>query len=1291
MLLFHLLHIFLIQGNLDYHIDPGTKLSINLPSVVQTKNYSCIIQGNYNISALNRPAVISGLSLFTSTTKPVSGFTSVLAVFNKTLYASSGYSLVLFNLTNLNDPQSIRQVLYAQGSILGVQPTSGLMGKFLVSVEGNGLFRVLNSTDYQELVDLRVVLNVVNPIYCNFVQDLNYWWAFLYNASNVFVVKFELNRVLASSLYRVLGVMDFEGCSDFLAVNVNKNIFYVCDSTKGVLTYTLSPVIYTLTEKPGFIFNFQHPVLFGKLNSCDMSPSVLTICTDTALLLYQLPFLNVLGMYGGSYLNGKTSGNWVAAYKESRFQIFNLSLTTVQDPIFDGFVDVNYWIFYGNNLLVCDETELRVYSLHNPTISFPSQNVNYVYIGEISCIDQDTPVRVLASYSTGLFEYRGESENSGFLQPTSFQNFTFGTEFRVDIPISNYVSGNNISYTVEIENGTCTVNPFYSILKYYDLPFNKFEYVQIFNLTIVLGNKKSIYAILLNANFTGIYSGYVTQFNSIQSITCLHSFDDKVVYEYIDSQGNNLQELKTIQGHLLYSSNLDSKEPCIKMLISGHTLIIQRAKTIESYNLMSNKVSLIASVNFSEDLTDITLCSNLCALVNASLVQYTLPNLGSMQTLFSFSEPVSQILSSNTFLLAVTSDFIYSFSLPSMSHSLYSTICGQSSYSVSAQFMSSYCEKNYIIDLYSPSFSSVLGGINEVSGFYLDINSSNPSIAVGLNKDKVVLFSIGNNFSSNLLPAKTMISSIWGSVIIPDNFQTLSSKLNIIADNELGTKIKSIEINLVNSYYLELNSSFNPASSQLTSGQINVKSNSFSGLVPVNSYVGNNLTYYLEFDAGAIRSKENCTNNENVCIESKNYKFFTISYKSPVSDFCINNNTIVISSDATLSVYDFSEYNPKFKNSFKFTDSSKKTYKCLNIFLLSDNFSLICSGVYSSSSSIAIYYIISGSIKGDIFETFQINYEPKWLTVSQKAENYVYIYEGVGLYVFQLLLNSTFYLVNYYSTASLGILFSPVSAQYYSENLIIIGDKNKGVCFLSSENLIEIFNPPSNSSVIDVLLLENNILVFTETGEGYLLDYSGTSILNTFYKLYPTGYIPANIQSGVNEELSLVVYPIYTSDDNGFLRVLNYVSGEIYTDISVSQFSPYTHFRKIIVMDKGFPVIIHDLSADSATIPLTFLGIRDEIGVFVKSVKREKNGFLRLLAYVGSNEKSYGKVLVEYQKNEDDSNGGSGSEVVYKKWWFWFSIFGSLTLVFAFLGVAYWWYIRKRKNSHSFGNLLIND
>ena len=496
---------------------------------------------------------------------------------------------------------------------------------------------------------------------------------------------------------------------------------------------------------------------------------------------------------------------------------------------------------------------------------------------------------------------------------------------------------------------------------------------------------------------------------------------------------------------------------------------------------------------------------------------------------------------------------------------------------------------------------------------------------------------------------------------------------------------------MINCYYLDRNSSFDPATSQLTTGEINVKSNSFSGLVPLNSFIGNNLTYCLEFDGNMILPKENCTKNENVCIESKTYKFSSIFSKSPVSDFCINNNTIVISSDATLSVYDFSENTPIFKNSFKFTDSSRKTYKCLNIVLLSDNFSLICSGVYSSSSSIAIYYIISGSIKGDIFEVFQINYEPRWLTVSQEAKNFVYLYEGVGLYVFQLLLNSTFYLINYYSTASLGTLFSPVSAEYYNENWIIIGDKNKGVCLLSSETLIVVFIPPSNSSVIDVLLLKYNILVFTEMGEGYLLDYSGTTILNTFYKLYPTGYIPANIQSGVNEELSLVVYPIYTSDDDGFLRVLNYVTGKIYTDIYVSQFSPYTYFRRVIVVDKGFPIILHDLSADSGTIPLTLLGIRDEIHVFVKSVKREQNSFLKLLAYVGNSEKSYGNVIVEYPIYKEDTDGGSGSEKVYKKWWFWFAIFGSLIIAFGLFGVVCWRFIRKRKNSHSFSTLLIND
>lgn len=1291
MLLYFLLLTIFAKGSLDYHIAPDTNLSINLPLVVQTKNYSCSVQGKYNISTLTQPAFLPGLSLLKATTKPLIGNTSILAVFNKTLYASSGNALVLYNLTILSNPTNTITLQYAQSPILTIQPTSGLLGSFLVSVEGNGLLRTINLTDNSELVNIRLDLQVNNPIFCVFVQDLNYWWAFLYNSSNVYVVKFQFDIGPYSSLYRVLSTGDFQGCSEFLALNVYRNIFYVCDSLNGVFTYTLSPVIYTLNGAPGFIMNFQHPVLFGQINSCDLSQTVLTICTDTAILIYQIPFLTMQDMYGGKYKNGKTSGNWAATYTEDRFQVFNLALNSLQSPIFDGFNKVNYWIFYGNYLIASDEASLFIYSLQNPTLFFPSQSSDYEYQGTLLCAGLSSDVLVLASYSSGLFDFRGESENSGFLQPESFQNFTFGAEFHFDIPISNYISGNNISYSIQSQNGTAQVCPFYSSLQEFQFPLIDADYVQKVNSTIIVKNNQNIFVILINGNYSQMYSGYVTQLTNTNKITCLALYEDKVIYEYIDSKGRNIQELKSNSGQLLFSIYISELEPCYKMLVSSNILIVQRTTAVNSYNISLNSIALKSTLTFVDNLDDIALCTNLCILFNNTIAQYSLPNLNLIETLFIFTEPVSQILSSESFIIAVSSSYFYCFSWPSMSYSLFPLVCAQSEYSLSNQYLSVLCDKYYLIDLFSQSFSSIMAAIPNVTLFTLDRNSSDPSLAVGVSKQNLVLFSIDNNLSSNLLPTNNKLSSIWASVDIPDNFQTLNSQINIIAYNGIEEKNKTIELNLINARYIEVNSSFDPSSNQLTSGLINVKTQNFSEIVPSDSFIGNNLTYYLQYDDDLVYPTDNCSNYQYVCIENKNFIISYTSSKLPVSDFCINGDTLITSSEATLSVYNISVGSPEFKYSFRFIDSSKKVYQCLLVFLLSDNNSLICSGVYSSSSSIGIYYIISGSINGTIYEIFQISYQPQWLSVSEKSKKYIYLYEGVGLYYLELLPDKTLYLLNYYSAASLGTQFFPISAEYYNETSILIGDKYKGVCLLYSNSMAQLIELPSNSSVIDLFLMNSYILVLTESGEGYLLDFSATIILNYFHKLYPTGYIPGNMQGSVNEDLSLAVFPIYTSDYMGYLRVLNYITGEIYTDIYISQFGPHTYFRRIIVIDKGFPMIFHDLSTIGGSIPLVLLGIRNEMTAYVKSVDRKESSYLKLVASVGDNFKSFGQVKIEYPKINHDNSDGSGSSKIYEKWWFWLIISIGIIGIITTIGLVYWCVIRKKKQNASFSHLIIND
>ena len=1279
--MFFSLYLTLVQG-INFHITPDYELSLLLPELLQSKSYSCAINGKFNISTSLPPSISPGFQLSSTIQKSSSSEDSVFLINGKTLYSGS----TVLSLYNISDPLNISKLNefnYAQAAIIAVQPT---LGNLLISVEQNGLFRVINLTSNTEIPALQLNLPLTDPISCIFLQDLDYWWAFWYNSSSMLVVKFELNKNLASSLFKTLSLSSFSESSGLMRVNIIRNILYVCDADKGILTYDLSPVIYTNTGLPSLIAIFQHPLLYGQVEYCSLTGEFLTVTAEEALIIYSLPFLNVARIYTGKYGLTYSTGNLSVSLYKNHLQGFNLTLYSIFAPVADIAVDVFNWVQSDQFILASDEDNIFIYLYSEPRLNFPIQYSNYYYKGVLSCGAEKLDIQIIASFSSGIFDYRGVSMNSGFLQPEYLSNYTYGGLFEIYLPVSNYFSGNNLTYGASCEIGICEIVSFEK--KIFDKVLGSFEpnYGLIRGNLSVLISKNSIYSLLFNRDFTINFEGVVKNNNNVQTISCVGLMDNFIYIEYVDSNQINMQEILSENGKILFSKNIEQEEYCSDIIFYRKFAIILRLDCVEIYD--TSKISFLfnTSMCFKETSIKISICDGLCILLNNTLLyQYSLPSLSSSILKYEFKETISQILSSSSYLIAISETSIYKFSIPSFYLLHNPVICEKSLYSLSLQYLSSRCEDLYIIDLNSPSFSSIITSVSYLSAISLDATSTFPSIGLSLSTKIFSLYSFGSNITSSMVPSQLNQSSIWVYLRIQNDLLQLNDNLNLTAESTTELKNKSVEIVLWNTDYLVQNPDFEPNSNRLTSGNIDLRNDDFTGTVPENSFIGNNITYSVIIDEKYVNPSNNCERFQDFCVEKKYFDLFSIPTDLPISDFSIAHDILMTSSGAFIKIYDISETFPKLIKSFKVIDSQNRIFQCLNIILLSDLSNFICSGVYSSTSGLGMYYILLVTLSGEVLSEFQIYYQVEWLMVSENDFTYLYLYEGAGLY--HISLNTTIELIAYYTSSTFQVPFFPVSAEYFNSSATIVGEKTLGICLIMDSQLFPLINPPFNSTLTDLFILNDTAMILTESAEGYLISLSNSSIIRHFYKLYPTGYIPINMQSAINSELGLVIYPIYTNDNNGFLRVLKYETGQIFTDIYINSFQPYSFFRRILIQNNKNVLVYHDLAVKDGSVTVQVLGIREEIKVYLKAKERNNNRILQLSGSVGGKSLQFSQVVLKYESGSDDSS--SSSEEISHEWWVWLLV--ALAAVagagIAAVVLACWW--RRRRASKMKGEQLV--
>ena len=158
--------------------------------------------------------------------------------------------------------------------------------------------------------------------------------------------------------------------------------------------------------------------------------------------------------------------------------------------------------------------------------------------------------------------------------------------------------------------------------------------------------------------------------------------------------------------------------------------------------------------------------------------------------------------------------------------------------------------------------------------------------------------------------------------------------------------------------------------------------------------------------------------------------------------------------------------------------------------------------------------------------------------------------------------------------------FNPISAEYYNESTILVGDLYMGAVFIQQNTLYQYISIPSNGLLSRLYSLNTSIIMLLSSGDGYQVSTLNFTILQHYYTLYPNSNIPSNFKGAINENEGILIYPIYLQSSHiGYIRVVNVTSGYIITDFFIT-LDPATMLpsRKIALSIVNPYVFFHDLS-----------------------------------------------------------------------------------------------------------------
>ena len=1269
----------------NFRVGSHSSLALSLPTFIPGSPFPFSLSGSYNISNSKDPLIISSFSLIETYTKKYPGSQESLLISNNILYSVWDSGLVLYNVSNPSNITILSEISYTTNSILIVYPVSLSTGNYLLSIETGGILRVLNITSGTEITAMKVTYPMINTLSCAFLIDINYVWAFPYNSSFVTVIRLDLLVTFSSSIYRSFSAAALYNATSMINFAIYQKLAYICDSAKGISVFDVESTLESPTSTPLLIDILEHPLLFGNITSCSFNENLLAVSTSQSILVYTLPFLGVNSIYQISGINFvQASASFTVGFSSNKAYVYSNLLSVTQAAIAIQSLQLNSWTIGGNTLFGNTDKTIVVYSIAIPSITFPGQSSNYQYKGTLVVNSISYPVVIIGSDMPAVIPFMGAYPGSGYLQPNTIQNYMYSSLYSLYLPLSNYYAGNDLVYSLNTTIGEAAVIDKYVVASAasYSLQFTTVsavpEIVLLGSLTAV--QILQINGILLDSTTTVIPSATSAQINGY---TLYQS--NLVIESYVNSDTPSvIQDYYSLKGSLLQTVNLGNIKNSSKMLASSQYLYVLRENCVDVYTAGSLVMSLCEDTilpSLTLSIVDIAICNGLCVLdANNGVLIFQYGSFA--YTVLSLpNDSYTSLVSNSQYVLAFTSTEIYEVLLADLSYTTFALPCTPSLVSISYQFLSLQCSNVVIIDLYGESFANIYTQMALTGPFI--VTGSQPFTGTGFsfNNGYMTVYSIGFTQQSALLPTNNNMTGSWGSISLSTPDKVVEGKITITA-SQLGAQVSTvIALSVWNTQYLQQNSSFDVASSELTNGIINLLSQNFSAAVPLNAFKGNNITYALTLNGTLFLPSTNCLESQVVCIESKISTLSTISPGFIVYDIWLGNNILVLSVDTKIQVYTVINSIPSLISTISFAGCfTYPSVTCLFLAILSDGNTLICGSMATTASGIAEYFIFVGDLAGSVSDIFQISYEPEWMTVSQINGVHVYLYEGIGIYVFQILLGKIT-MVSYITTASLQVELQPITAEYFNSTMILVGDSSLGAVLVSSDGkkastYIKI--PAEYSTLMNLYTLQDSVIMLFYPGDGCKISTSNFSVVQNYYKLYSNGYIPGSMQGALDETENLLIYPVYHQPSTGYLRVLNLLTGDIYTELFITNSGPSQYYRRVLSGGNG--IIYHDLSIGSNGLGLSTLKIREYVTVYLGMNKKEANTTMQLMGISGNYSLGIGSVEVWFEKNKSSNGGSSDNSELIGKWWFWVTIAAVIGAI-AISGLVIYRKLRKSRMS----------
>lgn len=560
----------------------------------------------------------------------------------------------------------------------------------------------------------------------------------------------------------------------------------------------------------------------------------------------------------------------------------------------------------------------------------------------------------------------------------------------------------------------------------------------------------------------------------------------------------------------------------------------------------------------------------------------------------------------------------------------------------------------------------------------------------------------------------------WARISVSFNSTVFSSSyplsLLITASNNYMSYGENIAYTLYNTAdFIQSNPSFDPISSNLTSGDIDLATSNFAEALPLNAFKGNNIDFAFQINNTAnniVSATESCSNTKaEFCLENKTYEFYETS--KSFYDFDISGDYFIGTDGTSAYLYTLNDTSLIEVTSI-FINSG---VECMNIKFLPNapTFVISCTNNTDFNNFITVIDPMDGQCSSN---NITVGYATQFMKTYKSSSTVfmLYHYEGTTLSIYSISLTGSevscvcaFKLIKHVTQNTLGVSsFNLVDIGFWRSTMFILVEQSLGLLYVNNKTvglkptftLSFTFFPSSNvvsvsSSQIassSFLSDKQTVLLIMNSADVYKVSLGNMAVITHYPKIMQGGLVPVNKIAAVYEDLSLLVYPVFVQLEAGVLRVLNYSSDPssgIYKDRPLNFTYGSNRYQKIQFFPSYPAVLAHTVNFYNLAEfsgPAHLLLIRDKPMGYIYKSNGKYNGTLALVGYSKSETEQFTPVSYYYPGSSNpandiaDSTNNYGSD--WNTWYFW-TILGLFSLVLVTSGVSIYVCMKKKERAYS--------